>query len=125
MNAVCVVVAGLTAAVLPGEGFDLVWRHTVEKIFWRETWRLSEDRLVLAEAAVKGSGAGMEPPPGAVLVEGEWRYQPAVAPLGELVLARSRPGGDWWLCDRAACRTLESLVPTEIEGPAVLRACSP
>lgn len=123
MNGLCLMVAGVLMASLPGDRFDLVWRHSVEKIYWRETWAVDEGRLRVTEAAVRGSGAGMEPPPDAVWVEGEWRYRPHLPPLGEVTLARSAEGGDWWLCDAAACRTLDALVPGGTNDPVVMKAC--
>ena len=82
-------VSGTLAAVLAIESFTLAWTHSIEKIRWEEDWRIEAGRLELLEARIRGSGAGMEPPEGAVLENGVWRYRPTLAPLERLRLAHS------------------------------------
>jgi len=53
--------------VLSIAAFTLVWTHSIEKIDWQEDWRITPQGLELVQARVKGSGAGMEPPPEARL----------------------------------------------------------
>ena len=49
--------------------------------------------------ARQGSGAGMEPPEGAVLKDGWWVYAPELPPQATLVLAASGATGEGWtLC---------------------------
>lgn len=56
--------------------FTLVWTHSVEKVDWQEDWRVTSHGLQLVQARVKDSGAGMEPPPEARLVDGWFQWQP-------------------------------------------------
>ena len=61
----------------------------------------------LTEAAVKGSGAGMDPGPGAVLVEDWWVWAPDLPAVPDLILAASgETGGGWRLCDGAICHEI-------------------
>ena len=65
----CLASAGLVKA-LSIATFTLVWTHSIEKTDWQEDWRVTPQGLELVRARVKGSGAGMEPPPEARLVDG-------------------------------------------------------
>jgi hypothetical protein len=56
--------------------FTLVWTHSSEKVDWQEDWRITPKGLELVQARVKGSGAGMEPPPEARLVDGGFQWRP-------------------------------------------------
>ncbi len=103
MSAACLLV-GATALTLSSGGFDLSWRHSVEKTEWRESWVVEGDALRLTEAAVKGSGAGMDPGPGARLEDGWWIWTPDLPPVPALTLAASgATGGGWSLCDGETC----------------------
>ena len=65
----------------------------------------------------------MEPPPGAVLRDGWWSWQPDRA-LRELVVTASTHVRDYRLCDNGACRELRSLIGAVDEGAAVtIRPC--
>jgi hypothetical protein len=116
------IVAGSKAAALAVAAFTLSWTHSVEKLRWEEDWRVSDGKLQIVGARVQGSGAGMDPPEGAVFDNGWWRYTPKVGPQGVLVLAASgATGGGWRLCSSEGCLTLG-----EDAGAAViLRACDP
>ena len=65
----CLAAAGLAVAI-EASSFSLSWTHTIEKTEWQEDWRIEGDLLVMVEARIKGAGAGMEPPRGAVLKDG-------------------------------------------------------
>jgi hypothetical protein len=110
-------------AVMPATAFTLVWTHSVEKTEWRESWRIEDGRLRPVEAAISGSGAGMEPPPGAVLIDQFWRYVPATPPMTRLLLANSRLGEDYALCWDGACHSLASLLPAHYSEPIELYPC--
>lgn len=69
--------AGLDVS-LPLQHFTLAWTHSIEKIRWEEDYRMVGTHLQLVEARIRGSGAGMEPPDGAVLKNGVWHYQPTL-----------------------------------------------
>jgi hypothetical protein len=124
VSGLCLLVAGVVAARLAGiEAFTLAWTHSVEKIEWQEDWRVEGRLLRLAQARVKGTGAGMEPPPEARLVDGAWRWAPAVAPLPRIVLRRSGATADWRICAGGeGCRELGALVPASAD-PVELAPC--
>ncbi len=110
MGGICLAAALLTAT-LPLQTFTLAWTHSIEKIRWEEDYRLDDGRLLLTEARIKGSGAGMEAPDGARLERGVWRYRPALAPLARLRLAHSPYADDYEICAAGNCRPLASLLP--------------
>lgn len=106
MSTSCLVI-GATVLSLTGSGFDLSWTHSVEKTEWRESWEIGTDGLRLTEAAVKGSGAGMDPGAGARLEDGWWIWTPSLPPVPSLKLAASgTTEGGWKLCDRTTCRQI-------------------
>jgi len=86
------IAAGALVATLAAESFTLAWTHSIEKIRWEEDWRIENGRLHLVEARIRGSGAGMEPPDGAVLRHGAWHYAPVIPPLPRLRLAHWQRG---------------------------------
>lgn len=120
---VCLALAQAIVALLPTDAFSLIWTHSVEKTEWREEWRVDDGRLQLTGAAVAGSGAGMEPPAGAIHEGGTWRYVPDVGPLKEALLAASPFGGDYRLCWQGTCARLSDLLPQGFSGPVALSAC--
>lgn len=88
-------------------GFTLSWTHTVEKTRWEEDWAVQPDGLVLVEARVQGSGAGMEPGEGAVFDGRFWRWRPNLPSLKEIALRRSDAAPEGWtLCAQGLCRRL-------------------
>jgi len=100
-------VSGAEALRLAVTAFTLSWTHSVEHARWEEAWRVTPAGLELVEARVRGSGAGMEPPPDARLVDGWWVYAPHAPPQPTLVLAASGATGEGWrLCAAGACREL-------------------
>lgn len=92
--------AGATMLALANGGFTLEWTHSVEREAWRESWEVTADhRLHLTQAAVKGSGAGMEPGPGGHFENGWWVWAPKLPPVPSLVLAASgKTPSAWRLC---------------------------
>ncbi|MBI3525229.1 MAG: DUF1850 domain-containing protein [Betaproteobacteria bacterium] len=126
MSGICLA-AGAIAAILPFSAFTLAWTHSIEKIRWEEDYRIVDTRpprLQLTEARIRGSGAGMEPPDGAVLKNGVWRYRPPLAPLERLQLSHSPYVADYQLCHAGDCKSLKSYLPG-LPGTAVitLAAC--
>lgn len=119
----CLISAGVTKTLAVAV-FTLVWTHSIEKIDWRENWRVTSQGLELVEARVKGSGAGMEPPPEARLVDGWFVWQPHRAPMPEVVLGNSGMAGEWRLCANGACRTLSKILGHDV-GPhaTTMRTC--
>jgi hypothetical protein len=109
--ALCIASGGTLTKLLVS-AFTLTWVHSVEKIAWEEDLQIDDGQLVVVEARIKGSGAGMEPPPGAVLEDGVWHYRPELPPLPELELANSGAVPDWRLCIKGECRPIGSYLPT-------------
>lgn len=106
MSALCVATA---AAVLSWHTsvFTLSWTHSVEKTEWQESWSIEDDALVLKEARVKGSGAGMDPGEGARLEKGWWVWQPSLPPIPSLNLSASGATvSPWTLCAGNECMAL-------------------
>jgi hypothetical protein len=114
---------GAVLASLPGPAFTLSWTHSVEKTEWREMWRLDGGHLVLEEARVKGTGAGMEPPADARLSEGWWVWRPNLPPQTRILLAASAFTDDHRLCIAADCRPLHRWAGTAADGPLELAPC--
>lgn len=112
MSGLCLAAAALSVA-LPLQSFTLAWTHSIEKIRWEEDYRIAGGHLQLVEARIRGSGAGMEPPEGAVLKNGVWHYRPDLPELPRLRLARSGFTADYELCWNEACKSFQDLV-----GPA-------
>ena len=113
-------VLGAETLRLAATAFTLAWTHSVEHARWEEDWRVTPAGLELVEARVRGSGAGMEPPEGARLVDAWWVYAPRRPPQAELVLAASgATGGGWSLCAAGRCVELGAAA-----GPPLrLRGC--
>ena len=118
--------AGAVSAVLAVEGFTLAWMHSIEKIRWEEDWHIEANALVLTEARIRGTGAGMEPPAGSVLKNGAWHYRPTVPPQKILRLTHSPYTSGYELCIEDRCRPLADHLPG-IDNNAVIEIgeCTP
>src|SRR5207302_8469497 len=93
----CLASAGVVK-MLSIAAFTLAWTHSIEKIDWQEDWRVTPQGLELVQARVKGSGAGMEPPPGARLGHGWVQWQPKRAAMPEVTVGKFGAAGEWRLC---------------------------
>jgi len=132
---VCLTLVGaLTAPVpasvfVPTRAFTLAWTHSIEKVRWEEDYRVDIDpttaqpQLHAVAARIKGSAAGMEPPPDAVLRNGWYHYTPTITHPPELRLTRSEftPDYDW--CDARGCQPMARLLPAGGDWTR-LRACT-
>jgi hypothetical protein len=116
--------AGAIAASLAIDSFTLAWTHSIEKVRWEEDWRIVAGRLHISEARIRGSGAGMEPPPDAVLRDGVWHYRPPLPPQESLRLSHSPHTAGHELCVASLCQPLAQYLPG-IDNTSVieLRAC--
>ncbi|NMY98033.1 DUF1850 domain-containing protein [Pseudomonas proteolytica] len=120
MIGLCLGLAGTVWAQVPTPAFTLAWTHTIEKVRWEEDYRVTPAGLVLGEARVKGSGAGMEIPDGAQLREGSWHYQRQLPPLQPLRLGRTPEAGDYQLCFNQHCHWISTwLGPPQASQPAL------
>lgn len=118
------IAAGAVTATLAVESFTLAWTHSIEKVRWEEDWRIEDKTLVIAEARIRGTGAGMEPPADALLKDSAWHYQPAIKPLAQVRLAHSPYTTGYELCVAGRCQPLADHLPGA-ENPAtiVLEPC--
>ena len=118
MDSICLLVAGVVRATLPASEFTLAWAHSVEKTPWEERYRVEGDGLLLFESRVQGTGAGMEPPPDAILAAGVWTWHPQRR-LPVLRITRSGYTADYHLCWDGRCRELATMIGPTPEGTVV------
>ncbi|MBR0870170.1 DUF1850 domain-containing protein [Bradyrhizobium tropiciagri] len=104
----CLASAGVVKA-LQVAAFTLAWTHSIEKTAWQEDWVVTPAGLELRQARIKGTGAGMEPPPEARLVNGWFQWSLPPAPRPEVVLGNSGAAGEWRLCQAGRCQTLSEI----------------
>jgi len=109
------------------EKFTLAWNHSIEKVRWEESYQVVIDKygnVVLKAnlARIKGSGAGMEPPTEATLVNGWYVYKPNTWPTTPLRLTRSGFTDDYQLCVNGSCEIMENIIPTD-KGITLLDPC--
>lgn len=120
MIGLCLGLAGMVWAQVPTADFTLAWTHTIEKIRWEEDYRVTPSGLLLGEARVKGSGAGMEIPDDAELREGSWHYRRQLPPIQPLRVGRTPEAGDYQLCFGGQCHDMsEWLGSPRADRPAL------
>ena len=119
----CLAAAGVAVNIV-ATTFTLSWTHTIEKTAWQEDWRVAGDRLVILEARIQGSGAGMDPPPEARLKDGFYAWAPQPAERARVVLRRAPEAGDWTLCAAGRCDTLAAWLGRKDADPVTLTACA-
>ena len=113
---------------VPVTEFTLVWTHTIEKVRWEEDYVVRIDSvreqpaLQAVQARVRGSAAGMEPPPDAVLRQGWYHYTPAIPNPPELRLTRSEFTPDYEVCVPGRCHSMTEWMPSD-GGITLLNAC--
>ena len=123
----CLAAGGVSAALAVGR-FTLSWEHSIEKVEWRESWVVSAAGLVPVEAQVRGTGAGMEPPPEARLKDGWFVWRPTLPVQQQLVYPDSAFTKPMLLCpEGVSCRPLRSFLPKAApkDAPVVLRSSKP
>jgi hypothetical protein len=118
---ICLAAGALLLTLGSGE-ITLRWRHSVQKTLWEEVWRETPAGLVLAQARIQGSGAGMDPPDSARLVDGFWQWRPDLPPLPQVVMRRSGATADWQVCTDGRCRSLDEMLPPQAD-PVVMKRC--
>lgn len=132
---ICLALLGSAAAgasepvFVPADSFTLAWTHSIEKVRWEEDYAVVPGQakgqlpvLRAMKARVRGSGAGMEPPPDARLRNGWYEYTPQIPYPAELRLTRSGFTADYEWCSAGPCRPLSDLLPSD-GGVTVLTAC--
>lgn len=113
--------AALNAPVVfvPTTAFTLAWTHSIEKVRWEEDYTVALDPLTLqpllqaTQARIKGSAAGMEPPPDAVLRHGWYVYTPTQSVVPELLLTRSEFTADYDWCMAERCQPLSNFIASD------------
>ena len=122
MNGICLV-AGLLIAQF-GNDITLRWTHSIQKTVWEEDYRREGNALRLSEARVRGTGAGMEPPPDAMLKDGVWHYVPKLPPLPEVILTHSPHVPAYVVCSGGQCKPVDAWLPGLPEnGTLILIPC--
>ncbi len=109
MTGICLVAGILIAGF--GDDITLRWTHSIQRSVWEEDFRREGEGLRLIEARVQGTGAGMEPPAGAVLEDGVWRYRPDLQVLPQVLLRHSPYVTPYTVCGNGMCRTLPAWLP--------------
>lgn len=109
MSGICLV-AGLLLAPF-GDEITLRWTHSIQKIVWEEDYRREGNALRLVEARVRGSGAGMEPPPDAVLRADGWHYVPNLPPLPRVTMHHSPYVAPYVVCAAGTCQPVTGWLP--------------
>jgi len=108
--------------------FTLAWTHSIEKVRWEEDYAVRleslsrQPELHAVQARVRGSAAGMEPPPDAVLRQGWYHYTPTISTPSELRLTRSEFTPDYEVCVKGRCRPLSDWMASD-GGVTLLKAC--
>ena len=121
----CLISAGVVKT-LSLAAFTLAWTHSIEKVEWQEDWQITPAGLELLQARVKGSGAGMEPPSDARLLDGWFQWRPQRPPMPEVMLGNSGAAGEWRLCGNGNCRTLSEIFGHPIAADVItMRVCQP
>ncbi|TEA78596.1 DUF1850 domain-containing protein [Allopusillimonas ginsengisoli] len=105
---------------VPVHQFTLAWTHSIEKVRWEEDYRVlpptipgGSPTLVAGKARIRGSGAGMEPPPDAVFHDDWYEYQPEREPPPTLRLTRSIYTADFDWCMKGTCLPMSAIMPTD------------
>lgn len=143
--------SGGGAVFVPTTTFTLAWMHSIEKVRWEEDYTVlpgltatvppqavparpaareapseqvaAPPRLYAPQARIRGSAAGMEPPPGARLHGGWYHYAPPPWPDQPLRLTRSEFTADYQLClPDQPCRPLADWLASD-GGVTLLTAC--
>lgn len=125
---ICLALAAAHAApvFVPATRFTLAWTHSIEKQRWEEDYAVQAGgppRLHLTAARIRGSAAGMEPPPDARLVDGWYVYQPDPWPATPLRLTRSEFTADFDLCVDGRCEKMNHYLPSD-HGITLLSPCA-
>ncbi len=119
---------GTPPVFVPVSEFTLAWTHSIEKVRWEEDYAVRLDPLsqqpVLhaLQARVRGSAAGMEPPPEAVLRQGWYQYTPRLATPKVLRLTRSEFTPDFEVCQAGRCQPMAEWMASD-HGITLLTAC--
>lgn len=119
---------GAPAVFVPVTEFTLAWTHSIEKVRWEEDYAVRLDAasgqpvLHAVQARVRGSAAGMEPPPNALLRHGWYQYTPVITAPPELRLTRSEFTPDYETCVQGRCQPLSDWIASD-GGVTLLKAC--
>ncbi|WP_038131755.1 DUF1850 domain-containing protein [Thioclava indica] len=116
----CLMVGAAMIALAPSGQFSLEWTHSVEHEGWREHWQLTDHHtLRLVGAAVKGSGAGMEPGPGGHFEDGWWVWPTTGPEVPDLELAASGATVSGWTLCSVGC----TVIGAQREAPIRIAPC--
>ena len=114
LGALCIALIGSTiAVVLPTDKITLSWTHIGRANALEEDYAIEKGALVITEARVARSGAGMDAPSGAIWAQGRWHYVPSLDPLPEIILANSSFAGGYSVCWEGSCRRLSDVIAAD------------
>ncbi|WP_417808194.1 DUF1850 domain-containing protein [Thioclava sp.] len=117
----CLMVGAMMIALAPNGQFSLEWTHSVEHEGWREHWQLTDHQMLrLVGAAVKGSGAGMEPGPGGHFEDGWWVWSTTGPEVPDLELAASGATVSGWTLCSLGC----TVIGPQREAAITVAPCS-
>jgi len=129
VTGLCLALAASTAPAVfvPAPTFTLAWTHSIERVRWEEDYAVEADggaepRLRSLRARIRGSAAGMEPPPDARWERGWFVYAPRDPEAEGLRLSRSAFVPDYELCLQGRCAPLNTWLPSDGEV-TLLRPC--
>ncbi|MHB8947809.1 MAG: DUF1850 domain-containing protein [Rhodoferax sp.] len=112
--------APVQTVFIPVDRFTLAWMHSIEKVRWEEDYGVVADVdprqppvLQALQARVRGSAAGMEPPPDAQLRDGWYAYTPQIQRPLALRLTRSIYTADYDFCSAGRCRPMSKLLASD------------
>ncbi len=137
MLGICLILAASASAAIaptpvfvPGSQVTLAWTHSIEKVRWEEDYEVRVNAapaqppaLFAVNARVKGSAAGMEPPPDAVLKNGWFEYTPPISQAEVLRLTRSEFTADYELCHGSVCQPMWHWLPSD-QGITLMTPCT-
>lgn len=109
LAALCISSGTLQATVTTAT-FELQWMHSIEKTQWLEHWEVTPQTLTLVRASIATSGAGMDIPDNAVLVNGVYEY-PVNVQLKGVTLSHSPYTAQATLCTDHNCKPLADWLP--------------
>lgn len=116
-----------SAVFVPMPTFTLAWTHSIERVRWEEDYAVAVGdnavpRLRSLQARIRGSAAGMEPPPDARWERGWFVYTPRDPDAEGLRLSRSAFVPDYELCQQGRCEPLSAWLPSD-GGVTLLSPC--
>ena len=116
----CLSAVGVWVAL--GAHVTLSWTHSIQKSPRLETYDAQYGQMVLTEARISDTGAGMEPPDNATFDGHVWIYHPNRG-VSEVRLQHSPYVTPYTVCTDTGCKPLPDWLPLQATDTAVLKTC--